>query len=76
MERIIVAEAVAQKIEALVDVLFDKGYFAIKENAVKYVTLLKNFINTVPEKQRHPTKTIATENGTAAIHPIGILPGT
>lgn len=56
MERVIVTDTVAQKVEALVDVLFDKGYFAIKENAVKYVTLLKDFINTIPAQLRYPTK--------------------
>ena len=55
MARIIISQFVATKMDALIDTLYESGYFVVRENAVKYVGSLRDFINTIPSQRKHAT---------------------
>ncbi|MEO7309717.1 MAG: hypothetical protein ABIX01_04920 [Chitinophagaceae bacterium] len=55
MEEVIILPSLLAKMNDLVDILFNEEYFALKENAVKYVTALIDFAYTIPIRQHYRT---------------------
>jgi chlorite dismutase len=49
-EKVIIHQTVIDKLNALVEILFDKDYFYIKENAKEYVYTIYTFMYDLPTK--------------------------
>ena len=53
MEEIILTDNIDKKLKKLIEILYNKNYFAIKENAQKYVFKIYTFIYTIPNQPLH-----------------------
>jgi hypothetical protein len=60
-QKIIIDNKVVEKLNALVEILFDKDYFYIKENAKDYVDVIYNFLYNLPNNHHRLAKN--TKNG-------------
>lgn len=54
-KKVAISKAVKIRLETLVFTLFEKGYFAVWENAEEYVAGISDFMFTVPDKQCYST---------------------
>jgi hypothetical protein len=55
MAEIVLLPEVTHKLDSLAGLLFDKGYFAIMDNAFAYVDAVYDFIYTIANQQHYPT---------------------
>jgi hypothetical protein len=56
MEKIITHVNVSDKLDALIEILYEEDYFTIKENAKQYVINIYEFINTIPHRPHRLNK--------------------
>ena len=56
MAKVVITPAVVSGLDSLLILLFEKGYFSFKENAIQYVDDLYNFILSIPSLRKRPTK--------------------
>jgi signal transduction histidine kinase len=56
MEKIITHEIVSDKLDSLINILYEEGYFDFKENAREYVIAIYEFINTIPKRPHRLTR--------------------
>lgn len=54
MEKIKISPYLRLRLDKLVDILHDKNYFSYKLGALKYVSDIYEFINTIPQQKRRP----------------------
>lgn len=60
-QKVIIHQSVIDKLNALVEILFEKNYFYIEDNAKEYVYLIYTFINEIPKKHHRLSRN--TKNG-------------
>ena len=56
MEKIITHVNVSDKLNALIEILYEEDYFAIKENAKQHVINIYEFINTISQRPHRLNK--------------------
>lgn len=56
MAEVIISAFTRKKIDSLIDVLIDDGYFVEVENAYAYVNAIYQFAETIPTQQHYSTK--------------------
>lgn len=61
MEKVVVLESVNNKLNDLVLILFENGYFGFVKSALVYVEKIHNFILSIPSQQHY--KTLKTDYG-------------
>ncbi len=72
MEKIITHVNVSDKLDALIEILYEEDYFAIKENAKLYVINIYEFINTIPQRPHRLNKNKELGSYFVPINPIVI----
>ncbi len=53
MVQVILSNFVDDKLDSLIDILFEKEYFGFRADAKKYVDALYTFIYTIPRQKHH-----------------------
>jgi chlorite dismutase len=59
--QVIILQPVIDKLNTLVEILFDKDYFSIKENAIAYVDIIYNYMYDIPNKAHR--RSLHNKNG-------------
>lgn len=55
MAKIVVTEYVIEKLNSLIDILYENEYFGFKIDAIAYVSEIELFIETIPQRKARPT---------------------
>ncbi len=58
MEKVVITSEVVSRLDSLLILLFEKGYFSFEANAIQYVDNLYDFILSIPSLKKRPTKSI------------------
>ena len=56
MEKVIISPLVMDKLETLIDILFEEEYFGFMESCIEYVIDVYDFILTIPSLKKKRTK--------------------